>query len=234
MTKREQIPFFTGIVGIVFLLAVTLLIPCLTPKQGLTLSIALGLMAALVAAQIPGALNIDLNPTTETKVKASGAIGIFILVVFVTPVAISGTDAEQRFADARCQGSVPEGKQLNKEKLPPALNPSERGSIPSSEALGRLVEFSFYYSFGELAGERNWAQVKPGVWIESYPDKKLFTAFREVGRMTNNGCEGSVVERQDGSSFKVFIPDKDCDKKWLWFQVAGGTWSFLGSMNSYN
>ncbi|MBC3242606.1 hypothetical protein HU723_25805 [Pseudomonas lurida] len=61
MTKREQIPFFTDIIGIVFLLAVTLLIPCLHPKQGLTLSIALGLMTALVATQIPGALNIDLT-----------------------------------------------------------------------------------------------------------------------------------------------------------------------------
>ncbi len=59
MTTREQIPFFTGIVGIVFLLAVTLLTPHPNPKQGLTLSISPGQIAALVAAQIPGALNID-------------------------------------------------------------------------------------------------------------------------------------------------------------------------------
>ncbi|MCY1276887.1 hypothetical protein D9M70_255600 [compost metagenome] len=234
MTKQERLPFFIGVIGVALLLAVTLTTPCLTPRQGFYLSIALGLMAALVARQIPGALNIDLSPAAFTKVRAGGAIAVFIIIVFAQPLTVVGYDSEERFANTICQGKVPEGKQLDEAKLPPSLNPYEAGPISTDDAMGRLVKFSFYYSFGELAGDREWSQVKPGVWIEAYPNNKLFTAFREVGRMTNFGCSGSVVERQDSSGFKVFIPDKDCEKKWLWFQVGGGPWSFLGSMNSYN
>lgn len=117
-------------------------------------------------------------------------------------------------------GPVPEGKELDKRALPDDLNPAKEGTIASSESLGRPVRFIFDYPYGQYAGPRHWNQVKEGVWIETYPDGNIFIAFRETGRMKQDGCEGIVVERQDNAGFKVFIPDRGCKNMRLWWQAG--------------
>lgn len=231
MTKDERGLFLIGLVGVCAVVVLTIFLPCPSTTQAWYTSIALGLMSALVAAQIPGVLNIDFSQAASARVRAGGAIAVFALIVFVKPTALAGTDEDKQFSNRSCQGPVPEGKELDKSILPKNLNPEIQGSIAPIQSLGRPVRFTFDYPYGDLAGTRYWTQVKDGVWIETYPDGKLFSPFREIGRSTYDSCKGIVVQRQDATALKIFIPDKGCEKMWLWAQAGGSGWGFLGQMN---
>ncbi|MFJ4444880.1 hypothetical protein ACIPZ8_22680 [Pseudomonas sp. NPDC089422] len=231
MNKRDSILFITGSVGLALLVLATLLIGCPTISQERTLNIALGLMSALIAACIPGILGLRIDALPALPIQAGGGIVVFILVVWFRPAALASEPVELQFSNASCQGNVPVGKEINITKLPPALDPTQQ-QLKSESALGRPVSFTFNYTFGEYAGSRRWTQVKPGVWIEMYPNEILFSAFREVGQQKLFNCMGTVVERQDSSHLKIFIPNKGCDDK-LWFNASsGGEWAYLGEMKS--
>lgn len=98
------------------------------------------------------------------------------------------------------------------------------------QTLGPPTKFSFDYPYGDKAGIRVWAKNGDGSWSERYPDGKIYGVFREAGRIRQEGCVGSIVERQDFPTFKVFIPDKGCKKMWLWAKSGEGKWGFLGEM----
>ncbi|MGS1009156.1 M48 family metalloprotease [Achromobacter anxifer] len=92
------------------------------------------------------------------------------------------------------------------------------------------TRFSFDYPYGDKAGIRVWAKNDEGLWSERYPDGKIYGVFREAGRIRQEGCVGTIVERQDLATFKVFIPDKGCKKMWLWAKSGAEKWAFLGEM----
>lgn len=91
--------------------------------------------------------------------------------------------------------------------------------------------FSFNYPHGDKAGIRAWTRGREGLWSERYPDGKVYSTYRETGRMRREGCDGAVVERLDFPAYKVFIPDRGCQKMWLWGRNGEGEWGFLGAMH---
>ncbi|SIT13794.1 M48 family metalloprotease [Achromobacter sp. MFA1 R4] len=97
-------------------------------------------------------------------------------------------------------------------------------------ALERPIKFKFEYSHGDKAGTRTWTRSTAGIWSEWYWGK-VYSTFREVGRINLAGCNGTVVERRDYPAFKVFIPDKRCENKSLMARNGESSWAFLGSMN---
>lgn len=228
MAKDQLMTFSVGVVGLFVLIGLSIHYPCLHPKPTGYVTIGIGLMSALIAAQVPGLLQVNLAPGKSTKVKATGAIAMFLLVVFVKPLLLGETEADDQFAKQSCQGPVPTGTQLPKSALPPDLNPAS-ARVDSAVSAGRPTRFRFDYPFGEFAGTRDWTQVKEGVWIESYPNNQLFTAFRETERV-KGVCNGIIVERQDASGFQIYIPDKSCANKQLLWRTHAGAWSLLGEM----
>lgn len=230
MNNRDRILFITGAVGLALLVVISLFIQCPTVSQERTLNIALGLVAALIAACIPGILSLKFDSLPGLPLNAAGGIAVFLLVVWVKPVALASGPADRPFTNASCQGDVPVGKEISVTQLPPALDPAQQQLKPTN-ALGRPVSFKFNYTFGEYAGNRQWTQVKPGVWIEMYPNETLFSAFREVRQQQLFECYGTVVQRQDSTQLQIFIPDKGCNKR-LWFKENSGEWAYLGEMQS--
>ena len=228
MNQRDRLLFITGCTGLALMVIISLFIKCPTISQEWTLSIALGLAAALIAACIPGVLNIKFDSVPALPVQAGGAIVVFLLVVWFKP-ALAAIPADRQFTNTSCQGQLPVGRELSVAVLPPALNPAQQQVNPMN-ALGRPVRFTFDYTFGAYAGSRQWTQVRPGVWIEMYPNGELFSAFREIGQRKLYECEGTVVQRQDSTKLEVFIPDKGCDNR-LWFN-AGAEWAYMGLMKS--
>ncbi|MFJ3447306.1 hypothetical protein ACIPM0_03590 [Pseudomonas sichuanensis] len=97
---------------------------------------------------------------------------------------------------------------------------------------GKPTAFVYDYPWGELAGERHWSQVETGGWREVYPDGKTVNYFKEVRREKLERCGGTVVEREDGTNFKILIADRDCEKMWLFYQIGDGAWNFMGAMKS--
>jgi hypothetical protein len=94
------------------------------------------------------------------------------------------------------------------------------------------VNFQFSYPHGEFAGIRNWRYSSDGTWKEYYAQDARFTQFKESGRTTLNGCQGTVVARVAAPTFNIFIPDKDCKKMWLYDDINQAGWTFLGEMKS--
>lgn len=97
---------------------------------------------------------------------------------------------------------------------------------------GKPEGFVYNSPWGELAGERLWSQMETGGWREVYPNGTTVKYFKEVRREKLERCEGTVVEREDGSNFKVLIADRGCEKMWLFFQIGDGEWQFMGVMKS--
>lgn len=235
MTKDERMLFLIGLVGVFLVGVVTYMVPCPTEKQGSYSSVALGLMAALVAMQIPGMLQFEINSSFLKGLRGGGALGVFVLVAFIVdPLATSRTDEQKRFSNASCQGPLPSGKDLDLSLLPLELDPSVQGSINPANSLGRPVNFTFDYGFGDQKGVRYWSQVKEGVWVEVYPDGNFFSTFREVAQGVHNGCAGIIVRRQDVTLLEVFVPNKECAEVGLWHRQNGSEWNFLGKMENIN
>lgn len=97
---------------------------------------------------------------------------------------------------------------------------------------GKPVSFTYDYPYGDLAGERQWSQTADGMWREVYPDAKTIIYFKELRREKLEQCQGTVVERDDATNFKVLFADRDCQKQWLFYQVGDGEWQFAGTMKS--
>ena len=78
--------------------------------------------------------------------------------------------------------------------------------------------------------------MRPGVWVEMYPDPRIVTVFSEVRRDTVDGCKGAVVapkvhqEAIGTVPDRLFIPDKDCRHMWLRFQYGSGPWKWVAEM----
>ncbi|MNE35548.1 hypothetical protein D3C77_242110 [compost metagenome] len=102
--------------------------------------------------------------------------------------------------------------------------PEKPAGIPES--------FSFDYPIGEYPGKRHWSKIDKDVWKETYPGEKIFNKFKEVGRAKFDKCEGTVVEREGATSFKVLIADRNCENKWLFFRIGNGEWKYMGEMHS--
>ena len=222
--------FMTGILGLLALLVINLLVPCPTLSQERTMHIVLSLMAAMVAASIPGLLQINLSHKSVLQIRAGGALAVLFLVYYLNPASLSSQQLEQNFGNASCQGQLPAGAYVSRSELPSSLDPENVGHLSPDDGFGRPVHFSFTYKFDQYPGIRDWTQVKPGVWIERYPDPSIFTAFRQTARLSVGNCLGTEVTRQDGSDFKVFIPDKGCGLMWARFRQGAGEWFWLGEM----
>lgn len=76
--------FLFGIVFIVTLIVLAIFFPEPSPFQHLVFRIVLGLAAAGIAASMPGALDIKIEP----GVKAGGAIAVFIVVYLLSPAQL--------------------------------------------------------------------------------------------------------------------------------------------------
>jgi hypothetical protein len=123
MNKRDRILFMTGAVGLALLVVITLFIKCPTVSQEGTLNIALGLVAALIAACIPGVLNLKVASLPGLPVQAAGGLVVFLLVILVKPTALASGPADRQFTNSACQGDVPVGKEISVTQLPSALDP---------------------------------------------------------------------------------------------------------------
>jgi hypothetical protein len=220
----------TGIAGLLFSLVIGLLIACPTPTQQHTLQIVLSISAAMAAASIPGFLNIHISGGSAFGIRAGGALAVFVLLYKFGPAPWFDERVAASFSNASCQGQLPVGMYIHQRDLPPALDPSKVGSLSPDASMGRPVHFSINYTFQPSPGIRDWTQVKPGVWIERYPDPTIFTAFREIERKTLDGCAGTVVSPDVEPSLHTFIPDKGCKLMWARFQHGSGEWAWFGEM----
>ena len=228
--KHIRILFGAGLALLIVVCVVALLLPCPTVSQGFPFQVLLSLSGAMVAAGIPGTIEVKLSTNAGVAVRAGGAIAAFILLFWLDPLLPGKTRLENTFANASCQGYVPRGE-IRKQDLPTGLNPEDVGRISSQDALGRPTHFSINYKFQPSPGIRDWTQVKPGVWIERYPDPNVFAAFQEKGRTTLDGCPGSVLLRTSSQGADVFIPDKGCKLMWVRFrQLDSQEWQWFGEM----
>lgn len=91
MTTETTFAFGFGAVFVTVLLVLAVAFPHPSKFQYNVFRIVLSLASAGVAATIPGFLNIDFNPTSEVLIRAGGAIAIFIIVYFFSPVQIAIT-----------------------------------------------------------------------------------------------------------------------------------------------
>jgi hypothetical protein len=80
--------FVFGTVFVVALLVLGIVIPNPTPNQEQTFRIVLALAAAGVAAVMPGLLNISVAANKRFRLRAAGALAVFVLVYLVNPAQI--------------------------------------------------------------------------------------------------------------------------------------------------
>lgn len=84
--QAERTAAFTfGIVFVIALLALAILFPEPTPFQYMVFRIVLSLAAAGVVVMVPGFLEI----TVPGWIRASGALGVFIVVYFYNPATLA-------------------------------------------------------------------------------------------------------------------------------------------------
>lgn len=229
--KGNVILFCIGLALLIGVCLVAFRVPCPTASESFPVQVLLGLSGAMVASAIPGAVSVTLSTNALVGVRAGGAIAVFIFLFWLDPLLPSKTRLENTFANASCQGSVPNADLVSKRDLPNSLNP-EQGHVSPADALGRPIHFYVNYTFQPMPGIRDWTQVKPGVWIERYPNPDVFSAFREKERITLDGCKGTVVGRTSSSGADVFIPDNGCNLMWARFRQLGSqTWEWFGQMH---
>jgi hypothetical protein len=216
------------------LLAATLLLavwlPCPTASQHYAFRVLWSLSGAMVGSAIPGTLHLKISQSSSVGLSATGAIAVFCILFWFAP-AISQSRLDSTFSSATCQGVLPQGVLIKRSDLPASLDPDQGAGLSPSDALGRPIHFYVNYQFQPSPGIRDWTQVKPGVWIERYPDPDVFSAFRETGRTTLDGCRGTIVQRTSSVGADVFIPDKGCNLMWARFRQLGSSdWQWFGEM----
>ena len=223
--------FVIGIGLLILVCAVTIYLPCPTVSQIWPLQVSLALAGGMVAGTIPGRIVVSLPKNSALVVRASGAIAVFVLLLELNPL-LSKQRLESTFSNASCQGFSPtQGLAHGNTVVASSLSPQSAQPIRPDDALGRPIHFSVDYTFQPDPGIRDWTQVKPGVWFERYPNGQQFTAFREKGRTTLDGCPGSVLERTSEQGADVFIPDKGCSLMWVRFRQLGSQqWQWFQKM----
>ena len=220
----------SGAGALLVVLVAALLLPCPTIAQQRMIQIGLSLAAACVAAGISGFVSVNLRLPVGTTVRAGGALAVFLIVFAFNPATWADASLDRRFSNATCEGALPVGLYTPRDRLPRELDPDRTQPITAPLAGGRPVRFSFEYRFDPYPGVRNWTQVRPGVWSETYPDPSIVTVFSERRRDVIDGCVGTVVWSRDKSGLEVFIPDKGCPLMWTRFRFADGTWGWIGEM----
>jgi hypothetical protein len=93
MTRRTLSPQKTalllfGVFFVVVMLIIALSVPNPTESQWRTFNIVLALVAAAIAAVLPGVLELQFTPW----LKAGGALAVFALVYLVKPMTLVATD----------------------------------------------------------------------------------------------------------------------------------------------
>jgi hypothetical protein len=80
--------FVFGTIFVIALLVIGIAIPNPTSSQEATFRIVLALAAAGVAAVMPGLLNINVATGKRFRLRAAGALAVFVLVYLVNPAQI--------------------------------------------------------------------------------------------------------------------------------------------------
>lgn len=80
--------FVFGTIFVLALLVLSIAIPNPSPSQEQTFRIVLALAAAGVAAVMPGLLNISAAAGKRFRLRAAGALAVFVLVYLVNPAQI--------------------------------------------------------------------------------------------------------------------------------------------------
>lgn len=88
---EQRVAYLFGTTFVVVMLAIALFVPEPTTFQRFVFRIVLGLAAAGVAATIGGFLHVQIS----SKVRAGGAIGVFVIVYFFSPTALMVSDASE-------------------------------------------------------------------------------------------------------------------------------------------
>lgn len=224
IVRREY--FYLGLLGVAAIIAIVVSKECITRDQGWFLTLGLGLSAALVATQLTGYLAIVGQLPNQTAVRAGGALGVLVLILLFKPVLVPDGGPSQWI----CPANLPAGKELPISALPENLQPKTVATLDPSVTRDTPLSFVFDYAFGSMAGKRTWTQVRKGSWVEVYPDGKFFSTFELVETSSVKSCQGSIVERTDGTKLQVFIPNRSCPSPVLYFRVSNGPWNALGTM----
>lgn len=90
----------------------------------------------------------------------------------------------------------------------------------------RLSSFMIRTSSTEVSpGYRKWLRIKPDTWEETYQDGTKHKSY-VVKRIHVGDCDGTVVGGKIDQDFQVFLPDRDCDTKALFFRriSQGAKW----------
>lgn len=77
--------FTFGVIFVIALLVLTVVIPNPTPSQEQTFRIVMSLAAAGVASVIPGMLNISATGGKRFRLRAAGALAVFVIVYLINP-----------------------------------------------------------------------------------------------------------------------------------------------------
>lgn len=83
MTAEAKAAYVFGVAGVITMLAITFAVPDPTDFQYTVYRIVLAIAVAGVAGVIPGLLNVQVG----NFVKAAGALAVFVVVYFYSPVA---------------------------------------------------------------------------------------------------------------------------------------------------
>lgn len=107
-TEKTAI-FIFGIIFICVILVISILYPEPKPWQYEVFRIVLGLAAAGIASSIPGTISVSISKKIPGAIRATGAIGVFIIIYFFSPVELfTGTSPQQtHFLTVGISSSVP-------------------------------------------------------------------------------------------------------------------------------
>jgi hypothetical protein len=94
-SAQQKAAFVFGIVFVGVLLGIAVLFPNPTPFQYTVFRIVLALASAGIAAMIPGFLHVEVG----TAVRAGGAIAVFVVVYFFSPVALPAVEENRILAE---------------------------------------------------------------------------------------------------------------------------------------
>jgi hypothetical protein len=117
-----------------------------------------------------------------------------------------------------------------------APSPGKTGPEPPVIPATRVNAFTImaFNSAGLPAGgmqsaRRDWERVTPDRWVEKYPGG-IPSYFDVVGRITLNGCPGTVVRNEADQSHWAFIPDKGCEGMPFYISDDNKNWGIASAM----
>lgn len=96
---------------------------------------------------------------------------------------------------------------------------------PETDAT-RLQSFMIHTSSSEVSpGYRKWLRVRPDTWEETYQDGTKHKIY-VLKRIHVGDCDGTVVGGKIDRDFQIFLPDKNCDTRALFFRriSQGAKW----------